>query len=323
MKYLFFDIECSNCFGNHSKICEFGYVLTDENFKVISKDAIPMSPGKKCRENRFDLGIFKREPGFEWAYDFDYYFNCAEFPIYYDLVKKLFEDKDTIIFGYAVDSDIRYLNDAFERYHLDPIDYDAYDVQKMMRYYSTKKESVSGLDSAFDKLCSKEERVKLQRHLSRDDAYMTMRVFQEICNNLNLTPLEMIELCDNGKYNSSIIRSRSHKKQSSSVNHKKVKPEGCVIWEDFFKESINKAENDEQRGKYVIVSESIKKDVGILKEVIEMIKDKGLEPAMKITGSNYFIGLDENDIKRMNNVLKRPYEGKLLSIEDLKQLNIE
>ena len=47
LKYLFFDIECSNCFGKNPKICEFGYVLTDENFKVIQSDSIPISPGRK------------------------------------------------------------------------------------------------------------------------------------------------------------------------------------------------------------------------------------------------------------------------------------
>ena len=35
MKYLFFDIECAN---RLNKICEFGYVLTDENFNILKKD---------------------------------------------------------------------------------------------------------------------------------------------------------------------------------------------------------------------------------------------------------------------------------------------
>lgn len=43
MKYLFFDIECSNCFGGKNKICEIGYVLTDENFNILLTNDIPMS----------------------------------------------------------------------------------------------------------------------------------------------------------------------------------------------------------------------------------------------------------------------------------------
>ena len=46
MKYLFFDIECSNCFNGIGKMCEFGYVLTDESLRVMKSGEIPMSPGK-------------------------------------------------------------------------------------------------------------------------------------------------------------------------------------------------------------------------------------------------------------------------------------
>ena len=90
MKYLFFDVECSNCFGGIAKICEFGYVLTDEKFNVLKKDAIPMSPGIRKSENRFDLAIYKRDPTFQWAFEKDFYFECPEFPEFYELLKKLF-----------------------------------------------------------------------------------------------------------------------------------------------------------------------------------------------------------------------------------------
>ena len=60
MKYLFFDIECSNCFQGVGKMCEFGYVLTDENLVVMKTGDIPMSPGKG-RGNRFNLTGRKHE----------------------------------------------------------------------------------------------------------------------------------------------------------------------------------------------------------------------------------------------------------------------
>lgn len=85
MKYLFFDIECAN---RLNKICEFGYVLTDENFKILKKDDIPMSPGDKQNKN----DQFKNTE-FNWAYDKDYYFECPKFPCYYEFLKTLFEDK--------------------------------------------------------------------------------------------------------------------------------------------------------------------------------------------------------------------------------------
>ena len=137
MKYLFFDIECSNCFGGKNKICEIGYVLTDENFNILLTNDIPMSPGdKRNRGDRFDTSIYKREPGFEWAYDFDYYFECPKFPYYYKQLKKLFEDEETMVFGYSVDNDVRYLDSEFTRYGLDPFRFNACDIQKIMKYYS-------------------------------------------------------------------------------------------------------------------------------------------------------------------------------------------
>ena len=46
MRYLAFDIEC--CDGKH--ICEFGYVIADDKFKILEKDIILINP-----ESRFDL----------------------------------------------------------------------------------------------------------------------------------------------------------------------------------------------------------------------------------------------------------------------------
>ncbi len=34
MRYLFFDIECSE----GKSMCSFGYVLTDEKFRILEKD---------------------------------------------------------------------------------------------------------------------------------------------------------------------------------------------------------------------------------------------------------------------------------------------
>ena len=50
---------------------EFGYVLTDENFKILRKDEFVMSPGQGG-ENRFYLKGRKGQRDLELAYDYDY-----------------------------------------------------------------------------------------------------------------------------------------------------------------------------------------------------------------------------------------------------------
>ena len=72
MKYLFFDIECANCFDGKGKICEFGYVQTDENFSIIEKESFKINPcapfdkkgfefNKKVSEfNKKSFGLMKK-----------------------------------------------------------------------------------------------------------------------------------------------------------------------------------------------------------------------------------------------------------------------
>ena len=300
-------------------MCEFGYVLTDENFKVIRSDSIPMSPGRKNHENRFDLSIYKREPGFQWAYDINYYFECPEFPEYYELINKLFKAENVVIFGYSVDNDIRYLGNAFKRYKLNPIEYEVYDTQRMMKYYSEKKERFMGLEDAFKKLCSINEFIKLQKHLSRDDAFMAMRVLQKMCENLDVNPLEMTELCDNCKYDSKEYLTKYEKNNIS----KKEKTFGQTMWGDFYRECLPMLENNEFIGKIITISGKIKGNPATLQELIKLIKDKGFIGLDKISGSDYLITLDNEDSIRIKNALKYPYRGRIITIQEFQDLEIK
>lgn len=194
MKYLFFDVECSNCFNSVGKICEFGYVLTDEKFHVIQSDDIPMSPGKG-RGNRFHLTGRKKQKDLILAYDENYYFSCPEFPCFYERIRKMMEDKDTLIFGYSVDNDIRYLDGTIHRYNLEKINFLSHDIQIMMKYYSSKQIKLLSLKDALIKLGMQNELVHLVEHLSRDDAMMSMLVVKAMCNNLEITLNQLIDLC--------------------------------------------------------------------------------------------------------------------------------
>ena len=323
MKYLFFDIECSNCFKKSPKICEFGYVLTDDKFQVIRKDDIPMSPGRKCADNRFDTTIYKRDPNFQWAYDLDYYFECPEFLQYYEFIKQLFKKEDVLIFGYSVENDVRYLDNAFKRYKLNPIEYKIYDIQKMMKYYSEKKEKIMGLENAFKKLCSIDEFIKLQPHLSRDDAIMAMRVLQKMCENLNVTPIEMIELCDKCKYDSAEYLTEYYNRRKEKEILECRKSSGLVIWEEFYKSEISFLENENSIGKIVTISGKIIENVNVLNEVIDLIKERNFVAFDKINGSDFLITLDEKDTNRIKKLLRHPYSGKIISIQEFENLEIK
>ena len=179
MKYLFFDIECSNCFNGVGKMCEFGYVLTDENFNIMKHGDIPMSPGKG-RECRFYLKGRKHEKDLELAYEYDYYFSQPEFPSFYNQIKRMMEDPNTACFAYSMDNDISHLHHACTRYKLQPFNYECYDVQKLVAAYLEKKGQMS-LKNACLRIVGPNSVVKLQEHLSRDDAEMERLIFEAIC----------------------------------------------------------------------------------------------------------------------------------------------
>lgn len=315
MKYLFFDIECSNCFKGIGKICEFGYVITDENFKILASREIPMSPGRGG-ENRFDMSIYKRDSDFNWAYDFSYYYEQEEYPSFHVKIKKLLEDPDTKVFGHSIDNDIRYLDGTIKRYNLDQIKYIAYDTQKMMKYYSEKHEKFMGLKDAFIKLCGKDELIKLQPHLSRDDAIMSMRVAQEMCKNLNVSLSELIELCPSCKINVIPYLERYNAKKDNKKHHKTICKEAQVAWGKFYRSHLPFLDDDSSIGKMCTISSKIKDSLELTNKVIKEIKKKGLIAFDKINGADYLIAIDEEDIERLKKAFKHPFNGKIITLEE-------
>ena len=328
MKFLFFDLECSNCFNGNNKVCEYGAVLTDENFKIIAQYDIPMNPGNG-RDCRFDTSIYKRDPDFDWAYDFDYYYSCPYFSSFYAQIRKMMEDEDVIVFGYSVDNDIRYLYSACEQYNLKQINFKTFDVQLIKREYSKAKQEVKGLKGAFLEFYEKKELSKLVPHLSRDDAKMTMMVFKAICNKMEMTPFEILDLCENCSYDSNkhisdyLTRKEDRKlhpekyikESKNQTNHK------CqVTWGNFYKEYLDKLDNEESLGKIVTISSKLKENMDDLSSAINTIKDNGLIASDKIDGSDFIVVLDENDKERLNSCLKRQCNGKMVMLQDFKNL---
>lgn len=85
---MFFDIECSNYFNEVGKMIEFGYVFTDENFKILRKNACVESP-ERDGKNRFYLKGKKSQRDLELPYEYDYYYEQPEFPVFYEKNKTL------------------------------------------------------------------------------------------------------------------------------------------------------------------------------------------------------------------------------------------
>ena len=185
MRYLSFDIEC--CDGKH--ICEFGYVITNEQFEVLEKQVITINPDKPFnltgRKDQDDLTLF---------FSNDEYYNSPLFPVYYDKIKALIEAPNQIVIGHAIGNDAMFLRTACIRYKrlgLKPINFDFVDSQKIYREFANKKESIS-LEKA-EAIFNLEKPQFL--HKSDDDALLTIQLVSKICSVLEMSLPEIISLC--------------------------------------------------------------------------------------------------------------------------------
>lgn len=323
-KLLFFDTECSNCYGGNGKVCEFGAVLTDERFNIIKEFDIPMSPGRG-RENRFDEKIYDRDPGFDWAYEKDFYLTCPEFPYYHQLIKSLLEDKDTIVFGYSVDNDIRYLSFPIKKYHLSQISYRANDIQPMIRLYSKRKLQVGGLKGAFENFCGAQAKIGLCPHLSRDDAKMTMMIVRKVCENLEVTVEELLELCPDCHYDSiEYLEAYETRKEERKLHPElfakrgggHIKSECQIAWGELYREHLPLLEKSESIGSIVSISSKLKESAETIANTIDVIKKNNLVAFDGIAGSDMLVVLDEDDKDRLLKTFKHPYNGKIILYAD-------
>lgn len=181
MKYLFFDIECANCFDKRGKIYSFGYIVADEKLNII--------------ENEKDVIINPNVDKWDWyvlknilAYSKKDVESKSKFNKQYNKIKRLLEDEETIVCGFSVKDDVGYILDECERYKLEPINIKFFDVQRLESKMSKSK--TKGLGEAYVTWCGQ---LALGAHRSDIDAKFTLELARAICKKSNKTILEFIK----------------------------------------------------------------------------------------------------------------------------------
>lgn len=168
MDYLFFDIECANCFEGIGKMCSFGYVLTDSNFNIIETDDIVMNP-----DCEFDWYLYKNKNDIKLAYSQVFFRSKPNFPNHYGKIRELVLRPDTKVFGFSSLNDIGFVVSACERYKLPVLYFSAYDLEPIIKI---EDEVYGSLDERCKLLGI--DNSDLQAHKSSDDAIMTMRLLK-------------------------------------------------------------------------------------------------------------------------------------------------
>lgn len=185
MKYLFFDLECANCFDRRGKIYSFGYLVADENLNIIGEEKdILINPNVE----KWDWYVVKNI----LAYTKKEVEQHARFDKRYAKLKALLEDEDTVVCGYSVSNDIGFILDECERYNLPPIKIKFFDVQRLESALSNDKNKSLAL--AYTMWCS---RIPQGQHRSDADARFTYELAKAICEKYGKTLIEFVEQDEN------------------------------------------------------------------------------------------------------------------------------
>lgn len=196
MRYLCFDIEC--CDGQH--ICEFGYVLIDENFNVLERDCITINS-----EHKFKLTGREHESDITLAFPEEIYFNSPTFDYYYDRIRSLLTLKNCQIIGFSLTNDAGFLATAYEIYNKEPIPFTYIDFQKLYQGYVKSKNRVS-VESIVKEL----EITDVQLHKSDDDSWAIVRALQVISKKECLSLPETISMLKKRNNNYQAEKAKEH-----------------------------------------------------------------------------------------------------------------
>lgn len=184
MKYLFYDLEYATSKGGNIKICEFGYVLTDEHFNIQDRGNFIIDPyiTREEWDWRVVRTILTRKVS--------EYESNPSFPYYYDDIKNLIENADCII-GHSLSGDAKALNDDCQRYDKPSLDYDFYDIKSIFKEYSNTKKDTS-VENILIALGIEGEQ---NTHDAETDAYNTMIELKKMLDSLGFGFEEVIQLC--------------------------------------------------------------------------------------------------------------------------------
>lgn len=206
MRYLFFDLEYASQKHGKSKICEFGYVITNERFEIINRNNLIINPA--IQNNEWDYWALKNV----LTRTKEEYLSNPTFPHYYDRIRYLLLSADYVI-GHTLNCDAKALNDDCKRYVKPSLDYVFYDVKKIYKDYSNTDNDTS-VENILKQLDVKGEDTI---HDAESDAYNTMLGLKSMLDSLNVTFEDMIKLCPKSKdeTNNYIVKSIDESKNKS------------------------------------------------------------------------------------------------------------
>lgn len=310
---MFFDIECAGVHKTYAKICAFGYVVCDEQFNIIEKEDILINP-----RGRFELTDRKGEKGIVLPYEYAEFKKQPSFPAVYPRIKKLLEDKDSIVLGHAVLNDVKYLNLETKRFKLPSFKFSFADSQLFFMTYKNDFSKQYGLEHIAEDLG-----VDFTPHRAVDDAYATMRVVEAMCKANGCTYLQLVDMLGftNGKIDNYVIsrpQTSGFKKYKSDVRNAKEERSKRRI--KFYNNLSRKRFKKGGRlgGKTFNFSRLIEDDIEISIPLVDRIYELGGKYCQKVDECAVVVKLEDDESDRVKKGVKA---GKsILLLSELEEL---
>ena len=297
MRYLYFDIESIDI--EHKTICTFGYVLADEKFNIIDKDDILINPGI-TNKKKYDWRVVKNM----LAYPLAEIENSMNFKEQYQRIKNLLTNPQHVVLGFAVINDLKYVNGECKRNGCNEFDIKCYDVQDFYKQYKGE-DHIIGLKKMVDLLGI--DYTSFREHLSQDDAEMTMLCAKKICEEMDITIEQMLELCSQ-----SFIEKKTITEFVPTINEKTFKRNVKLLQKQYENCVFNKS---------ICFSDTFEYNEDLF-DLVKRLFEKGYDITNQVSASDYFIA-GETEGKRDASFKFNIEQGiniKKLSMQELKQM---
>ncbi len=309
MKFLAFDIEAANGYML-SSICSVGVVIADEHFNLISRENIWINPRTK-----YNLNGTRANVGIDLGLDRALLKASPDFKKIYPRLKRLLTDPQYIVLGHAVDSDVRMLNKACERYRLPSIDFRFVCSQLLYKLYKGDSE-VKGLNRIADELG-----ITFHQHNSEEDAYVSLLTLKYLTEDSGLNVEQLMEKFGvrwGSNVNFELTRPVSVLGQVSKKHVTQLAIERIREYA-----SSVKVTSSQYKNKTFCLARSLElSDSDVLYAVLNKIMQKGGRYAAKLLKGNYYVTGEahtDQDVMREKRVQELCSQGvmKTVSIDEI------
>ena len=291
MKYLFLDTEVATSKGS-KKICEFGYVITNESFDILERNNFIINPNIKRSD--WDWYVVKNI----LSRKVREYEDNLEFDKYYLQIDSLINSVD-YVFGHSINGDVMALNDECIRYNLPSINFDFYDIKEIFKEYSGAKRDVSVLDILKELEIESEPGV----HDAEVDSVNTMYCLAGMLNKLEFSLDELFEFCPNllDSNNDFVIESLTFEGLNEFKKIEKIaKDKGNLMFShtkqrklfNHFLKKLNIIEKKDDCLNGIKVSISLNYEEHHFKQmfkIVTLLHEKGAKYITKASESDYFV----------------------------------